>query len=74
MKSVIKSSAFDTFDIENAVADVLHASNSSFSELSSCVSSDFNSEVMPFLVSYVLFIVVCMCTFVSLVLFSVRVD
>ena len=45
-KSVVGRSVFNTFDLENVVADVLHASLSSFSELTPPVSSDFNTEVM----------------------------
>jgi len=47
MTTRVKSSVFDRFDVENVVSYVLHASNSNFTELSTSVSSDSNSEVMP---------------------------
>ena len=51
MTASVKCSVFDTFDVEDVVSAVLHWSNSNFAELSTCVPTDFNTEVMPLLVS-----------------------
>ena len=45
MSSEVKSSVFDTFELENVVANVLHANKSSGCDHSSHVSN-FNNEVI----------------------------
>jgi len=47
MLSVVKSSVFDTLELENVVADVLHGNKSTDCELPLHLSKDTNSEVMP---------------------------